>query len=280
MRISVIMVDGQFREHTYGAEYFGRQDHPDFEVLWVEFHSQVSPQIRDQKNVRVITLGHPPGRTYHSSLCFNRGIVEATGELLVIPDADQIVRPDFLTRIEAIHAQHDRLVVYAYRHDEVERGALANLEFEELERKCLLKNPINYGGCLTVRKKWLLEINGYEQHPIFESGFHANGLDVYTRFKNLGLAIQWTRDVKLFHPWHANTLAGAEQYVIQKELIDWRFKNLEYLAIDGIDKTKNTRTFGEAAFRKAFEEKRRHAAESANPPRRPGLIKRALRKLW
>ena len=206
MKISVVMIDGQFREHTYGAEYFSRQDFPEgeFEVIWVEFYSTVPDAVRAQTTVKVITLDNPDDKTYHASYCFNAGIAAATGELIVIPDADQIVKPDFLGKLYAIHSAYDRLVVYAYRYDEVEQGHLNSLDFEELEEKCVLKNPLNYGGCMSVRKKWLIEINGYEQHKMMETGFHANGLDLYTRFKNYGLAIMWATDTKLFHPWQTN----------------------------------------------------------------------------
>ena len=278
------MIDGQFREHTYGAEYFSRQDFPEseFEVIWVEFYSKVPDAVRAQKNVKVITLNNADDKMYHSSYCFNAGIAAATGEVIVIPDADQIVKPDFLSKLYAIHSAYEKLVVYVYRYDEVEKGQLQSLDFSELEKKCILKNPMNYGGCLSVRKKWLLEINGYEQHKIMESGFHANGMDLYTRFKNYGMAIMWANEIKLFHPWHDNTLAPADQYYIQKDLIDWKFKNREYLAIDGIDKSKNSKAFDETAFMHQFQEKQKksNAVAKPIPVAKPGLIKRILKKLW
>jgi hypothetical protein len=278
------MIDGQFREHTYGAEYFSRQDFPEneFEVIWVEFYSKVPEHVRAQKNVKIVTLNNPENKMYHSSYCFNRGIIEAKGELIVIPDADQLVKPDFLSKLYAIHSAYDRLVAYCYRYDEAEKDVLRSLDFAELEKKCILKNPMNYGGCLSVRKKWLLEINGYEQHKIFESGFHANGMDMYTRFKNYGLAIMWVNELKLFHPWHDNTLAPADQYYIQKDLIDWKFKNKEYLAIDGIDQSKNSTEFNETVFMNQFNEKQKKTIPAAQPTAiaKPGLIKRILKKLW
>jgi hypothetical protein len=63
--------------------------------------------------------------------------------------------------------KNENLVVYPYRYDEEETNKLNNVTFQELESKCVLRNPLNYGGCLSVRKKWLLKINGYEQHDFF-----------------------------------------------------------------------------------------------------------------
>ena len=239
IKISVIMVDGNFRENVFGAKYFSNQDFPDseYEVIWVEFYERAHPEVYKQKKVKVITLNKKG--TYHSSFCFNKGIMEARGEVIVIPDADQIVRPDFLKKVWRIHESFEKLVVYGYRYDEAEKGSLKSLDFEELEKKTFLRNPTNYGGCLTVRKKWLIEINGYEQHEIFSTGFHANGLDIYTRFKNYGLAIMWHKGLKLYHPWHPFTLKYTVEQKIQKKIIEWRRKNLNYLAFNGIDRKKN-----------------------------------------
>lgn len=233
------MIDGGFRENTFGAEYFTKQDFPenDYEVIWIEYCGQPNPDVMKNSKVNVVTLNRKG--VYHSSYCFNRGIIESKGEIIVIPDADQIVKPDFLSRIWSLHAEYDKLVIYGYRYDEVEKGALKSFGFDELEKKCVMKNPTNYGGCLTVRKKWLLKVNGYEQHPIFQTGYHANGLDMYTRFKNIGLAIQHEPSLKLYHPWHFLTLTTDMRYLAQKKLIDWRKTYMQWQAFDGIDPSIN-----------------------------------------
>ena len=272
------MVDGGFREHTYGAEYFSKQDFPDdeFEVIWVEFYSNVPESVKQFNKVKVITLNHSTDVEYHSSLCFNKGIESAKGELIIIPDADQIVKEDFLSKMWKTHSEYEKLVVYAYRYDEINAGELKSFEWEELEKKCILKNPKNYGGCLSVRKKWLMEINGYEQHLFFSSGFHANGLDIYTRFKNLGLAIMWSTDVKLFHPWHPNTLVVADQYKVQHEFIEWRFRNVQFRAINGIDPKMNYNSFDEKSFLEKFNSKSKSKKETVQENQ--GFISRIFKK--
>lgn len=239
MKISVIMIDGGFRENIYSAEYFAKQDFQDneYEVIWVEYFDKPHEKLKEIPKVKVITLEKKD--EYHSSYCFNAGIQAASGEVIVLPDADQIVKPNFLSKVWEEHQSCDELVSYMYRYDEMEKGSLKDHSWEELDKKCVLKNTSNYGGCLTVRKKWLIAINGYEMHPIFKSGFHANGLDIYTRFKNLGLAIKWNRELKLYHPWHPSTLAAAPQYEKQKRFIQWRDRNLQYMAINGIDSRIN-----------------------------------------
>ena len=239
MKISVVMVDGGFRERIYGAEFFSRQDFPagDYEILWIDFYRRPHRDLETFPKVRVITLARTG--EYHSSFCFNRGIEESRGDVIVIPDADQIVKPDFLSTVWELHGLYDRLAVYGYRYDEPEAGALRTLTFEDLQRTCVMKMPTNFGACLTVRRRWLLEINGYEQHEIFSSGLHANATDISTRFKNLGLAVQWEPRLKLYHPYHPMTATHSAAYERQLKVIEWRRRMLQYAAFSGIDKQRN-----------------------------------------
>jgi len=62
---------------------------------------------------------------------------------------------------------------------------------------------------------------------------------MYTRFKNLGLAVQWHPDLKLYHPWHPYTLQYTYEQQVQKKLIEWRHKELQWKAFKGIDLAKN-----------------------------------------
>ena len=229
------MVDGGFREKIYGAEYFSKQDFDSeqFEIIWVEYYDRVHRSLAGHPNIKVFCLNSDGD--YHPSVCFNKGIAKAQGELLIIPDADVIVKSNFLNRVWEIHQCYEKLVVYGYRYDEPRKGSISSLRFDELDKKCVLKNPINYGACLTIRKKWLETVNGYEQHPVFRSGFHANGLDLYTRFKNLGLAIQWEPQLKLYHPWHENTTVLSPDYDRQHAFVRWRQKAGSWMAVRGMD---------------------------------------------
>lgn len=239
MKISVIMIDGGFRENVYGAKYFSEQDlaENEYEIIWVDYYDKPHKNIKKYPKVNVIALNKTD--EYHSSYCFNAAIAASKGELVVIPDADVVVEKNFLERVWEDHQANDSLVMYCYRYDEPRKEHLLQLDIEHLRKECVLTNPSNYGGCLTVRKKWLLEINGYEQHPIFRSGFHANGLDVYTRLKNLGLHIKWHPTIKLFHPWHSFTLEHHSNYKRQHDIIRYRSLNFATLPFCGLDPNKN-----------------------------------------
>ncbi|MDF1695710.1 MAG: glycosyltransferase [Saprospiraceae bacterium] len=243
MKVSVLMIDGSFRENTYGAKYFTKQNFPEgeFEVIWVEYYDRAKEELYLNDQLKVITLNYPRESMYHSSFCFNKGITEAKGDILIIPDADVIVEPDFIQKVWNIHQEFEKLVVYGYRYNEIAEDKLNSLDINELKQKCLITNPTNYGGCLTVRKKWMLEINGYDQHHTFESGFHSNGLDIFTRFRNFGMAIRWDHSLKLYHPMHAFTAERAPEYAEQRKLIQWRSKKLDYRPLNGIDSDLNTK---------------------------------------
>ncbi|MFQ5964306.1 MAG: glycosyltransferase [Candidatus Scalinduaceae bacterium] len=246
MKVSVILVDGGFRENIHAARCFSEQDFPkdEYEVIWVEYYRKPHEGLKNLPKVKVLILNNY--NTYHSSYCFNAGIREASGKLLIIPDADQIVPSDFISRVWNLHKSYDKLVVYGYRYDEIEQGVLKTHSLDELEKKCVLKNPTNYGGCLTVRRKWLIEINGYEQHPLLGTGNHSNGLDIYTRFRNLGLAIQWAPTLKLYHPWHSFSRQHDPIYDLQLELIEWKSSQLFTMAFEGINSSKNIVPTGDA----------------------------------
>lgn len=242
-RLSIVVVDGSFRESFHSVDFFGRQTIPPqyYELLWVEYHDVVKPELAERiakyPNFRIITLNRDG--IYHSSYCFNRGILAARGEVVVLPDADVVVEDSFLDSVWEDHPDNDQLVMYAHRYDEPEREHLPEVQIDHLRKVCVLTNPANYGGCLTVRKHWLLQINGYEQHPIFASGFHANGRDVYTRLKNLGLHVKWHPDLRLYHSWHPGTLKPTPSYRVQQAVIDYRALNLVTTPFQGIDPERN-----------------------------------------
>jgi hypothetical protein len=246
-KISVVMVDGSFRERYDSIDFMARQDFPaeDYELIWVEYYDAIAPDLRrriesaDQhRNFRAVALGRTG--TYHSSYCFNRGIAEARGGLVVIPDADVIAEPGFLSAVWRDHQESDRLVTYYHRYNEPKESHAETVGLDHLRNVCELTNPANHGACLSVRKKWLIEINGYEQSPIFATGFHANDKDVYARLCGLGLMVRWNPDVKLFHPWHDMTGEVTPHYTPQHDVVSWRGRTLSTLPFAGLDPARDT----------------------------------------
>ena len=242
-KISIIMVDGSFRESYHAIDFFCSQSlaAEDYELIWVEYYDKAHPKLVEKiaqyPNARLVTLGRTG--IYHSSYCFNEGIAESAGELIVIPDGDLVAEPDALEVIWREHETNDKLVMYLWRYEEPKERHVAEITLEHLREVCVLKSFSNFGACLTLRKKWLMQINGYEQHPVFESGFHANGKDVNLRLKNLGLHIMWHPSLKLYHPWHPFTSASADAYFLQERVILHRLLTLMSRAFQGINPELN-----------------------------------------
>jgi hypothetical protein len=241
MKLSVVMVDGGFRERISAAEYFSRQDFPadQYEIIWVEYYNRPHAELKNFPAVRILTLDRHG--MYHSSYCFNAGIKAASGEMMVIADADVMVENDFLKAVSREHLKNAELVLYFFRFCQEEslfRKDDISFDFVKKTSRLLPADVDNYGGCLTVRKEWLLEINGYEQHRAFASGHHANGRDVYTRLKNLGLCVKWHPAKFLYHPWHPGTHGRGrdeKRSAWQQEIIKFRGTHLMTKAFSGLE---------------------------------------------
>ncbi len=239
VKISVILVDGSFREQFYAVDSFGSQTlaPEEYEIIWVEYYKKVDPILREKidryPNARILTLDREG--IYHSSFCFNAGIQAGQADVVFIPDADVIVEKIFLEKAYKDHQENPKLVMYFFRKEEAHADHSGDLSLEHLKKVCRLSNPQNFGGCLSVRKSWLQQINGYEQHPLLSTGFHANGLEMYTRLKSLGLHVRWHPDLMLYHPWHPFCKAPSSLYQIQKVLIRYKAVNLITSAFVGMD---------------------------------------------
>ncbi len=207
----------------------------------MEYYGDLKEELREKErkyaHLRVIALGR--NGEYHSSYCFNRGILESRGELLVIADGDVVVESECLLRIWEEHQGCEKLVMYIHRYNEPKHAQRAEVSLEHLRAVCRRTNPWNYGGCLTVRKHWLMQINGYEQHEVFGTGFHANGYDIASRLRNLGMHIMWHPSLKLYHPYHGYSFHPSWTYKVQGVVIEHRQRSLSYLPFSGIRNERN-----------------------------------------
>lgn len=236
LKISVIMVDGGFRERFHLIDCWDNQtlSRRRYELIWVECFDRIPPELQAGKHVKCVPLNRV-GKPYSMSHCFNEGIRQSTGDLLVIIDADVFVGTDFLKEILSEHACYEDLVMYIRRYDQSEEDS-GPITLDHLQRTCNLKNPTNYGGCITIRRKWMLKLNGYEQHPIFQGHNFAGALDLYIRLRNLGMTVKWHPSEKLYHPWHPKVEPkNREKVAAQRECIRRRELSLIHLPYQGID---------------------------------------------
>ena len=238
--VSIIMVDGGFRENFEPLQSWLDQtlERDLYELIWIEYGSQVAPQVQALSRVHTHALGRE-GEPQIIAHAFNEGIRQARGDLLVLPDADVVCEPDLLETLAEELMLDPGLVVYLLRLDQPQALHVAGQGLESLRRTCSIRNTFNYGGCPAVHRRWMIEMNGYEQLPFF-AGYHHNGADNYIRFKNLGLKIRWHPSQRVYHPWHpvasASKFATAEQ---QEQFVRRRAATWDWLAYDGLDPSRN-----------------------------------------
>ena len=223
IKISVITWDASFREHFHTVDFFGRQRYPKekFEFIWVDFHKNDNPllleKISQYSNARILNLNNNRSEKWHLGKCINEGVRQSSGELLVIPDGDIAVDEDFLSYVWDQHQASDDLVMYFRRYDEQETDKNSREDVASLKKVCKLSHPLNYGGCLTIRKEHFETIKGYETHPVF-AGPGMNGMETYTRLRNAGLCIKWAKGKNIYHPWHTNTLGSGISLAYKHEI--------------------------------------------------------------
>jgi hypothetical protein len=235
--ISVILADAGFRENTHVLHSLRNQSWPAnrYELIWVEYHDRVPLSLNEIRDLRIITLNRTD-TPYHMSVCFNAGIRESRGDIVVIMDADVVTGPDLLASIGEAHCRCRELVMYVRRWDEPESAHTGDIDLDHLAKVCQLVNPMNFGGCISVRREWLLEVDGYEEDPVF-SGLSANAMDLYTRLNNLGLHIRWHPRERIYHPWHPGTRYPSPGYRRQHRVIRHRARSLAVLPVQGLDRS-------------------------------------------
>lgn len=221
MKLSVIVWDGNFRENLHTIRFFGEQTlpHQDYEFLWVDYYGAnqaVRQALAQYPNFRLVTLDRPLSENWHLGRCINEGVRQSSGDLLLLPDGDVAVEKDFLASAveECDQPGH---VTYFRRYDELEKDSCddSTASLSHLEKHCRLLNPLNYAGCLALRRESFEAVNGYEEHPVF-SGPGMNAMESYVRLRNSGMAIRWS-DRKIYHPWHPNS--GSSDNVEQERAL-------------------------------------------------------------
>ena len=133
------------------------------------------------------------------------------------------------------HARCENLALYIHRMNETEDHAMDILDPAALIGNVKLTNPTNHGACLSVRREHMLRVNGWEMHPMFEGRHFWGSLDLYTRFKNLGLHVMWHPDLRCYHAWHPWPASPTENLDAQKEIMRRRLYEMEHLAYRGLD---------------------------------------------
>jgi len=221
--ISVIMFDAGFRERFWTIDCLNNQtlSKRKYEVIWVEYYNKVHKELSKKKHLKIIKLNRKT-KEYHEGIMLNEGIRKSKGDLLVIIDGDLIVEPDFLERIKKAHEVDDNLVLYVVRRNSPYIESLDEKGWETLRTNYKLQ--FGNCACLTTRKKHIIEVNGYDEHPVF-GGLTAISGDIKVRLQNYGLNVQWNSDINIYHSHHKGALQRYEKQQLQEAVVDKRLKN-------------------------------------------------------
>lgn len=240
--LSVIMWSAGFREKFHTPKYLVDQtlDKKLYELVWIEYFDHMPKPVKElvPQGVRIENM-HAEA-PWHVGKLVNEAVRRTDRDIIVVIDADVVVQPTFLESIYTIYQEHphDRLFMHMQRWDELEPVTGGSTDWDELRKVCEYHNPRNYGGCLTVPRKWFYAVNGYEEGEDFQRA-SAVGMDMFTRLSNLGLEHMWHPTEFMMHPWHDGTGSGSaqekERLRRQMATINHRRENKVYLSNDGID---------------------------------------------
>lgn len=232
-KVSLILADWSVRESFHILDYLSRQtvDRDDFEVIIVEFYSRVSDaaeQYRDQIDTWV-TLDTPEGCYYHKHLMYNAGLLLARAEIVMIGDADAMVKPSFIASILAAFQRDPNAVFHIdqFRNGRQDLYPFRHPSFEDVEGEGVMNrsgtvttgladrvDPIhsrNYGACMCARRDDLIAIGGADMHLDF-LGHICGPYDMTFRLVNLGRHETWSDTEFTYHTWHPGQ-AGEDNYL-------------------------------------------------------------------
>ena len=230
--ISIITWDASFREHFHVIDYFCSQEYgrEQFEFIWVDFYRNDNPLLLDKiakyPNARVLNLDNERSAKWHLGTCVNAGINVSRGEILVIPDGDIVAPPNLLRCVEVAHSECANLVMYFRRWDEPadKHDEERSYDIDYLKGVCILTNPTNYGGTISLRRDTLAKVGGYEEDPVF-AGPGAAGMELYIRLRNAGLPIKWHSE-KIYHPGHVGTgWSNTDRELLNRLAAQYRWIN-------------------------------------------------------
>ncbi len=151
----IIVIDDASQDET--AELISRFQIPDSRLRYIRLEKQVGPYVAR-----------------------NIGIEQANGELIVFLDSDVLVHPNFVLDHIRIHKSNKKIWVQGMVHH------IRNLN--QVNFKFYYPNALCIGTFITqnasVRKKWFLEIGGFEE---FGSKIGYKDVDLGIRLKKIGL---------------------------------------------------------------------------------------------
>ncbi len=269
---SIISWDCSYRNFFHLIDALLSQDFPtyEFELIFVEqrnkdiansYNHQLGlksledryTEAKDRINLRIIYLNHSNETPYHIGICNNEGIKNAKGDIITTMDGDQLLPSNFLSNLTKVHNNNPKVVVNILRNmckypigvKNFKDWTKADIGYYRCLKSCpnqFKPIPSRVGNCgpmISSKKKFWIDTEGYDPHPIWGSSYSKLGIDV-TRRLEIATNSQSFCLPNMFsiHPWHPvggvrSSLEKASRikdkvqkfFSIQDKLITWSLKN-------------------------------------------------------
>lgn len=201
--------DGSFRETFHTAASLLELDRHTIsapEFVWADFHqchSEVESLLHAHTRFRCLSLENQG--QWHAGICINAAVEMTESPFVAILDGDLVIPPQFHQCLSTYLAASPETIFYARRFDEPDSGTNHPPKLERLAQICQPAPELNFGGFVALSRKYFEAVGGCETHPIFGGPGSVFG-ELASRLVNAGYAVQWPRDLYVYHPWHTGTL--------------------------------------------------------------------------
>ncbi|MEN6348495.1 MAG: glycosyltransferase [Syntrophomonas sp.] len=233
MKISVILLDWGIRESFHSIDYLNDQNatRSDYELIWIEYFDRKVPALEKYYQTgyldKYLILGNDRG-DYNKHKAWNIGVMEASGNVVVLCDSDVMFRKSFFQSIIDFFASHNNsfLLIDEIRSENKQfwpfnfpaweevltapgvvnwnmkysttNGLAPKYDNLPLGEKMFLRN---YGACLCVKKSDYIRFGGLDEHGSYE-GYICGPYDLAIRMVNGGMDERWHFKEFLLHTYH------------------------------------------------------------------------------
>lgn len=247
MKHSIISWDCSYRNFFHLIDSLNEQDYDksEFEIIYIEQRDQKTAdqynhslglkalsdkakEYRDKINIKVFYLND--NSPYHLGKSNNRGISEATGEIISVMDGDTLIPKDFLKKMDIAHKSNSK-VLNLHRHMSrypvgiskfhYWKEAIIDIEMclnaTDTKNNNLGKNCANKGPMISARKKYWKKIEGYDESSIWCTSASTSGMDVNKRLEIATNSQSEALNSFCVHPWHPAGYAEKNRSLIKFE---------------------------------------------------------------
>lgn len=234
MKISIIAWDASFRESFHTIDYFIKEikDRPNVHFIWVEFYNsteEVREKIRSINNAHLLEMGRSPKELWNLGRMMNAGLRSLDSDVVFFIDGDVLPPPSFIDLALDEYSKFPPHALYVRRWDE--KGPVAfppTLCLESLEKGSRPAATLNYAPCLIASRHLINAVGGWSEHQVFDGPGGIAG-ELAIRIRNAGIPHVWSKELKVFHPWHSFSGTSKKNPLVSKQR-----KIMENISVSGM----------------------------------------------